>query len=146
MRIIIETPKDDEEDEIIIRCSELDDEIMNLILTLKKGRNHIIGYDDKKNIIKLSPKEIYYFESVDNRVFAYCEKDVYEIKMKLYEIENDYKNSDFLRISKSVIANISRINFISPMLGARFEANMKNGEKIIISRQYVSSLKKKLGI
>ena len=69
MRIIIENPKDDE-DEIIIRCSELDEEIMNLILALKQGRSYITGYDDKKNIIKLSPKEIYYFEAVDNRVFA----------------------------------------------------------------------------
>lgn len=145
MRIIIETPADSNEDEIIIRCKELDEELMNLIYALKQGRTHITGYSDR-TIIQLAPKDIYYFESVDNRVFAYCEKDVYEVREKLYEIENIYKNTSFQRISKSVIVNISRIESVSPMLASRLEATLKNGEKVIISRQYVPELKKKLGI
>lgn len=145
MKIIIETPKDDEEDEIIIRCKELDDELMNLISLLKNGSSRITGYSDK-TIRQLIPKEIYYFESVDNKVFAYCEKEVYEVKEKLYEIEQLYQHSDFQRISKSVIVNISWIEFISPILGSRLEATLKNHEKVIISRQYVPELKKKFGI
>lgn len=145
MRIIIESPPEGSEDEIIIRCKKLDEELMDLIYALKQGRDHITGYSGRK-MIQLVPKEIYYIESVDNKTFAYCEKEVYEIKEKLYEIENIYKNTDFQRISKSVIVNISWIESVSPMLGSRLEAALKNGEKVIISRQYVPELKKKLGI
>ncbi len=145
MRIIIENPSDDSEDEIIIRCRELDDELLALIYKLKQGRNHITGYSNK-TMKQLSPRDIYYFESVDNKVFAYCENEVFEVREKLYEIENNYSGSDLQRISKSVIVNISLIEKISPMLGSRLEATMKNGEKVIISRQYVPELKKKLGI
>lgn len=145
MKIIIETPKDGAEDEIIIRCKELDEELMSLISLLKNGSSRITGYSDKA-MRQLTPKEIYYFESVDNKVFAYCEKNVYEVKEKLYEIEQLYQHSDFQRISKSVIVNISLIEFISPMLGSRLEATLKNHERVIISRQYVPELKKKLGI
>lgn len=145
MRIIIETPKDGDEDEIIIRCKELDEELMNLIYLLKQGRTRITGYSDR-TMKQLAPKDIYYFESVDSKVFAYCEKEVYEVREKLYEIEKLYEYIDFQRISKSVIVNISLIEFISPMLGSRLEATLKNNERVIISRQYVPELKKKFGI
>ncbi len=145
MKIIIETPEEGKEDEIVIRCHELDDELIELISRLRAGKSQITGYKDG-TIRQIMPKEIYYFESVDNKVFACCEKEVYEIKEKLYEIEEKYSTFVYQRISKSVIVNVSQIEYISPMLGSRLEARLKNGEKVIISRQYVPGLKKKLGI
>ncbi|MBQ8781047.1 MAG: LytTR family transcriptional regulator DNA-binding domain-containing protein [Oscillospiraceae bacterium] len=143
MKITIEDVSPETEDEIIIRCRELDDELMQLIYALKSGRTKLTAYSDD-GIIQLSPKDIYYFESVDNKVFACCEKSVYEVRLKLYEIEKMYERSDFMRISKSMIADVSKISRIIPSFNSRMEAVMKNGEKVIISRQYVSDLKKKL--
>ena len=132
-------------DEIIIRGKELDEDMVRLINLLKAGKARITGYHNG-TIRQLSPKEIYYFESVDNKVFAYCESEIYEVKEKLYEIEALYQHTDFQRISKSVIVNVSLIEFVSPMLGSRLEATLRNREKVIISRQYVPELKKKIGI
>lgn len=73
-------------------------------------------------------------------------KETYEIHKKLYEIEQEFEYTDFLRISKSVIVNVSKIAYIKPIFNGRFEAKLKNDEKIIVSRQYVSELKKKIGI
>ena len=70
MKITIETPSIGQEDEIIIRCTSLDDRIINLIYALKSEQDNLIGYMEDK-IIKLVPKEVYYFESVDNKTFAY---------------------------------------------------------------------------
>ncbi len=145
MRIIIETPPEGAEDEIVIRCRELDDELIKLIYAIRQGRSRLTGYDGKA-MVQLAPQDIYYFESVDNKLFAYCEKAVYEVRHKLYEIEEMYANTDFQRISKSVIVNIAHIETVSPMLGARLEARLGNGERIIISRQYMPELKRKLGI
>ena len=146
MKITIETPRPGEEDEIIVRCTSLDDRLMNLICALKTEQDHkLTGYVDEK-IVMLSPKNIYYFESVDNKVFAYTDKGVYEVHKKLYEIESEYSYTDFLRISKSAIVNVSKIAYLKPIFNGRFEAKLKNNERIIISRQYVLDLKKKLGI
>lgn len=145
MKITIETQSPDMEDEIIIRCAEADEEIMELIYLIKSRRKALTGYTEK-GMVKLSPKDIYYFESVDNRVFAYCETQVYEVKPKLYELEEMYPNSDFLRISKSGIVNVSKIALLSTAFAAKLEAKLKNGEKVIISRQYVPDLKRKLGL
>lgn len=94
----------------------------------------------------VEPRSVYYFESVDDRVFVYCESKVYEIKRKLYELEQQFENTDFLRISKSVIVNLSKISKLTPGFNGRFEALLDNGERTMISRQYVPSLKKKLGL
>ena len=145
MKITIETPKPNEEDEIIVRCHTLDEDVMCLICRLKDEKSSLTAYQDR-DIVKLSPKDIYYFEAVDNKVFACCEKKVYEIKLKLYEIEEGFSNRDFIRISKSIIVNLNKIKSVSPMFNGRFEAKLQNDEKIIISRQYVHVLKKALGI
>ncbi|MDE6387558.1 MAG: LytTR family transcriptional regulator DNA-binding domain-containing protein [Lachnospiraceae bacterium] len=144
MKITIETPKPGDEDEVIIRCAAMDDKLLRLICTLREDER-LTGYIEDK-IVKLSLKDIYYFEAVDNKIFAYAAKETYEIHKKLYEIEQDFEHTDFLRISKSAIVNTSKIAYVKPIFNGRFEAKLKNGEKIIISRQYVAELKKKIGI
>lgn len=145
MKIIIEECNPGEEDQIIIRCKELDENILKVISELKLGQKKLAGIKDG-NITMVEPANVYYFEGVDNKVFMYCKQNVYETKLKLYEIEEEYKNTNYLRASKSVILNVSKIKSISPAYSGRFEALLFNGEKVVISRQYVPELKKKLGL
>ena len=145
MKITIETPKPGEEDEIILRFATVDENILKLIQSLKTEKDALTGYVDDK-IQKLALKDIFYFEAVDNKVYAYTAKQVYEVHKKLYEIEEDYANTDFLRLSKAVVVNVSKITYIRPMLNGRFEAKLRNDEKVIISRQYVPALKEKLDL
>ena len=146
MKIIIENLPEGAEEEIVIRCSSMDSGIMELIYALKAGRSRLTAFDGDGGVVKLEPGDIFYFESVDNKVYAYCEKNVYEVKQKLYELEEAYDHSDFVRITKAMIVNVSRINKIVPMFNGRLEAELANGEKVVISRQYVPDLKKKLEI
>lgn len=145
MKITIEALADGAEEEIIIRTNTMDSDIINLIYAVKAGRNRLTAFYENE-IVQLDSKEIYYFESVDNKVYACCEKKVFEIKQKLYELEEIYKQTDFVRISKSMIVNISKVSKIVPMFNGRLEGVLCNGEKVIITRQYVANLKKKLGI
>ncbi len=145
MKITIEPLGQSGEEEIIIRTDNLDDSVMELIYALKTQRSKLTAFQNGE-IIKLSPNTVYYFESVDNRVCACCEKTVYEIKQKLYELETIYANTDFLRISKAMIVNVSKITKIVPLFNGKMQAVLSNGEKIIISRQYMPDLKKKLGL
>lgn len=145
MKITIEALADGAEEEIIIRTNTMDSDIINLIYAVKAGRNRITAFYENE-IVQLDSKEVYYFESVDNKVYACCEKKVFEIKQKLYELEEIYKQTNFVRISKSMIVYISKVSKIVPMFNGRLEGVLCNGEKVIITRQYVANLKKKLGI
>lgn len=145
MKIIIEESNPGEEDQIIIRCREINENLLKVISDLKMGQKKLAGIKDG-NMTMIEPAQVYYFEGVDNKVFLYCKQNVYETKLKLYEIEEEYKNSNYLRASKSVILNVTKIKSISAAYSGRYEALLLNGEKVMISRQYVPELKKKLGI
>ena len=145
MKITIESPKPGEEEEIILRLSSIDEKVLKVIQSLKTEKDTLTGYVEDR-IQKLLIMDIFYFEAVDNKVYAYTAKQVFEVHKKLYEIEEEYAETDFLRISKAVVVNISKITYIRPMLNGKFEGKLKNDEKIVISRQYVPALKEKLDI
>ena len=56
------------------------------------------------------------------------------------------RGTDFLRVSKSAIVNLSKVRKLVPSISGRFEAVLKNGETVVISRQYVPLLKKHFGL
>ena len=145
MKITIEDRPDGGEDEIIIRCKQIDEHLLKLVYALKAGQEKLTATKGT-DIVQVMPKEIFYFEAVDNKVFLYLEKDVYETRQKLYELEERFRGTDFVRVSKSVILNLSKVKSLSPAFNGRFEATMKNGEKLIVSRAYVPVLKEKLGL
>ena len=145
MKITILDCADGEEEEVIVRCRQLDESLLKLLYTLKAGKDKITVSKDEK-IYQLPLSQVYYFEAVDGRVFAYVEKNVYDTKFRLYELEERLRQTDFFRASKSTIINLSKVRNIGPDFNGRFEVYMKNGEQLIVSRQYVPELKKKLGL
>ncbi|MCR4867217.1 MAG: LytTR family transcriptional regulator DNA-binding domain-containing protein, partial [Lachnospiraceae bacterium] len=88
--------------------------------------------------------DIFYVESVDDRTFIYLSGDCYETAHKLYELEEILNERRFIRISKSVIVNLLKIECVKPALNGRYLCHLKNGEDVIISRKYVPEFKEKL--
>jgi len=144
MRIIIQEPKDGEEDEIIVKCRNLSPDVVQLLNKLKT-QGLLIAYIDNE-IHRLHPLDIYYVEAVNNKTFLYGETLVYESKLKLYELEEMLYANDFLRVAKSLIINLNKLKSFAPALSGRLEAVMANGERVTISRQYVGVLKERLGV
>ena len=145
MKITIQDLPEGEEEEIVIRCRGMDEQLLKLVYALRAGREKLT-VSRQERLFRILPSAVYYFEVVDNRVFAYLEKEVYETKLKLYELEERLAGTDFFRASKSTVINLAKVESLSPAFNGRFEAAMKNGEKLIVSRQYVPVLKEKLGL
>ena len=144
MKIIIEEPPEGAEERIIVQCHDISPELLSVLNSLKTPCRMLVAYIDNETH-RVSPSEVFYIEAVDKKTFLYSECNVYESKQKLYELEELAMN-DFFRISKSVIVNLSKIKSLIPSFSGRVEAVLINKEKVIISRRYVSELKKALGI
>ena len=145
MKITILEKQPGEEDEIIVKVDYLDENVTKLLNQFKTGKSKMNLMKDSK-IVLLDYSEILYFESVDDKVFAYTKNDVFETKSKLYMLETELPVNTFFRASKAVIVNIDKIDSLSPAFGGRFEAVLENGYKVIISRNYVNTLKELLGL
>lgn len=134
-----------EEQEVVVRCHDINGEVVSIVEKLKNGDSILLGIKDGKTF-QINVKDIFYIESVDNKTYIYLQKDVYETKLKLYELEEKLKGTKLFRCSKSMILNIAKIRSVSPSVNSRLEASLIDGEKVIISRQYVGTLKKILGM
>ncbi len=141
MKVRIKQISDKADECLVIECVEVTPDIESIrSYALTKGTTLNGSIDER--IYQFNLSEVFYFEAVDERVFAYTTSKSYELKIRLYELENAYADKHFIRCSKSFIINLMKLDSISPALNGRFTAHMKNGEKIIISRQYVPEIKR----
>ena len=92
MKVSVIRSSSDEEDEIIFRCHTLSDDMDRLIHRLRYGEIKFTGYDEH-GISTIVASDIYYFETVDNKVFAYCKQSVYEVKERLYQLVHRFVNN-----------------------------------------------------
>ncbi len=144
-KITINQVEKSKDEEIVINCHEISDEVLELVGRLKRTGSRLPGELDGETYM-INTGDIYYIESVDNKTFICCQKNVYESRKKLYELEELTLGTKLFRCSKSMILNIGKIRSVSASLNGRFEARLQNDEVVIISRQYVPELKKKLGM
>lgn len=126
-----------------IRCHEISDEVREIVAFVKSRQGQLTGTADDR-MYEIAVSDIFYIESVDNKTFIYCKNREYETKQKLYELEEILREKHFLRVSKSVLLNLMKVSSIKPALNSRFTAVLFSGEQVIISRKYVSELKKAL--
>ena len=129
------------ETEITINCQKTDESIVNIISLLKK----ITGIKEGEMFI-LDVQKILYIDTVDKKTFFYTSKDIYETPLKLYELEEKLIESDFFRASKSTIINFKQIKSLRPEFGGKMLVTMNNDERLYVSRQYVHTIKEKLGL
>jgi len=131
--------------EVIIKCPSVTDTIKR-ISALLHGFEKTLACTKNNQQYFVAWHDVLYFESVDKRSYLYTAGDVYEVPLKLYEIEELLVDASFIRCSKSQIINIAKIESLCPDFGGRIEAKMNNGEIVIVSRQYAKMLKERLGL
>ncbi len=143
MRVVIKKVSCAKDEQVVLECVDMTKDFEDIReYALMKG-DTVTGYiNDGAFVLRLS--DILYFEAVGERVFAYTENELYEIKRRLYELEENYRDRMFIRCSKSVIVNISKIESFRPAPDTRLLAKMINGEEIVISRMYAKALKQRL--
>ncbi|SHM66820.1 LytTr DNA-binding domain-containing protein [Anaerosporobacter mobilis DSM 15930] len=122
---------------------EMSEEIRNICSIFGEKKFELYGIDNEEKQL-LSIQDIYYFESVEKRTFAYMKTKVYQIQYNLAELEDRLSEQGFIRINKSVVINIFKIKKIRSELNMRVQAQLLNKEEIIISRHYKTGFEKYL--
>ncbi|MDO4466393.1 MAG: LytTR family DNA-binding domain-containing protein [Bacillota bacterium] len=142
MKLWIKKIEPQEEEEIIVKTHDVNADWVEYIKQIDRKDNYIMGYKNER-LHRIALKDIFYFESVDGKTFLYTKDDTFFCKNKLYELDT---LPLFFRASKAMVVNSKKIKTIKPSLSGRFEIVLKNEEKIMVNRHYVSILKEKLGI
>jgi DNA-binding LytR/AlgR family response regulator len=146
MKIRIETDENINEPEIVIRSNSLNGDVVKvqaaILDALVKNRKLILTKNGKEYY--LTPENVLFFEAVDGKTFAHTPSDLYEIKQKLYELE-DTLPSSFVRAGKSVVIGTKYILAITRNLAGPSTVQFRGSHKQInVSRGYFKQLQDKL--
>ena len=144
MKIRIETIKNLNETEIVIRCPEIDDKVLRI-------QQALVDVNESKLALVRDGKEyflptniILFFETVDNKTYAHSSKNIFTSKHRLYELEKLLPPS-FVRVGKSTIINTGRVLSITRNLtGPSLVHFQKSHKQINVSRGYYKNLRDKL--
>lgn len=110
-------------------------EVNEILKFLRTHSQRLVGKVSDREIV-FSLNDVYYFESVDKMTFAYLDNEVIRIDIRLQDLENAYFELGFVRVNKSTIVNVYKINSLKPEINMRVIALLENGEKIQINRSY----------
>lgn len=145
MKITINIDEKIDETEILINCNQLTGDIENIIATLRIMNQQMLVMRDDENYL-LDVSKISYIEAVERKTFVYTDEAIYESKLKLYEMEDRLCQSGFFRVSKSCLVHLKFIKSLKNDIERKLRLTMKNGEQIMVSRQYAEEIKKRLGV
>ena len=143
LKLVLNQSLEIKETEITINCSVLDERLKKLVEYIRQYSFSLNGFVEGHSY-KIPLEEIFYMDSVDGKTFLYCNNKVYECKETLATIEQMLLHTPFIRISKNCIMNINVLQCVKSSFNHRMEATLRNGEKLMISRNYVENIKKKL--
>ena len=129
--------------EVLIRYREMNEEVHELLDFLEGRPVKLLGRDDRGKCI-LQTEQLYYFECVDEHVFAYTREGCYQVDKTLQELEEELPGWRFFRCSKSLIVNMDKIRHLESMMGSRIDVLLDNGEHIVISRHYAGHFRELL--
>lgn len=136
------------EPETVITTSAMTDEVnrvVNYISNLENTSFMITGQKDGK-IELLNQENIIRLYAENGKMFAKLDQATYQIRLRLYELEERLDNDKFVRISNSEIVNLKKVKGLDLSFAGTICMELENGEVSYVSRRYVSKIKKKLGL
>lgn len=144
MNVEIKISADVDEPYAVIYTNKITSEIQRLTSAFELEKSIITAMDNERIVI-LQPNEIYMIRIENEQAVLYCNKKKYSSGRRLYDFESQL-GKDFMRISKSTLINLEKIDSVEPSFNGMMCLMLKNGCKDYISRKYLPGFKKYLGI
>ena len=146
MKVNLFVSRDIEEPYADIHTNELTENITKAMSILESDdSNDMLAVKKGSDIALLEFSDVYMFRVEEKQVKVYTESSEYQIRKPLYQVEENL-TSDFVRISKTTIINLKKVERVAPSLKGMMFIQLKNGLKDNISRKYLPDFKQALDL
>ncbi len=143
MKFIKTREENIEENYLELHYDTIDEETKAVLDRLRDTLRYIEGTTEKGKVT-VALTDIFYIETVDRKTFAYTKDTCIEIREALRDIIEEFENIGFVRISKSAVVNIYKIQKLQGDINMRVIIYLKNGEQLIMNRSYRNDFYDKL--
>lgn len=143
MKLIKTREENIEENYLELHYDKIDEETNAVLDRLRDTLRYIEGTTEQGKVT-IALTDIFYIETVDRKTFAYTKDACVEIREALRDIIEEFENIGFVRISKSAVVNIYKIQKLQGDINMRVIIYLKNGEQLIMNRSYRNDFYDKL--
>lgn len=144
MKIKFDIQEKYKEAEIHLCNNEKSPELMEVHKTLENLLDTKIKVQKGQESRVVVPSQIIRIYSESKKVFIRTKDDCYEVKERLYTLEELLKDRGFVRISNSEIVSIQQIEKLDMSHVGTIKMYMRNQDETYVSRRYVSRIKEVL--
>lgn len=146
MKVNLFVSKDIEEPYADIHTNELTDNVTKAMSILESEEsNDMLAVKSGSDIKFLEFDDVFMLRVEDKQVKVYTHDKEFIVKKPLYQLEESL-NQSFVRISKTTIVNLKKIERVAPSLKGMMFIQLKNGLKDNISRKYLPDFKEALNL
>ena len=145
MKVTVDISPEYKDPYAVIHTDKVTEEKKRMIDIFSTNEAPITALLDEEDIIVLQSKEIYMVRVENGDTYIYGEKNKYRSRKRLYELGAQL-GSQFMQISKSTLVNLSYMDSIEPGFSGTLLLKLRNGSSDYVSRTYLPSFKKYLGL
>ena len=138
MRVKLEIDPSLREAEVTIRAPKVTDEV--LLTQRMLETKSLIGYREGE-VIPLSMSSLLRIYTEDQRIFAQTADGVYQLRQRMYMLEELLDKSVFLRISNAEIVNSRAILRMDLSVSGTIGVELQGGIRTFASRRYVKKIR-----
>lgn len=133
-------------EQLVITAPCMTEEISRILSICNKGGASSLAAKKDDKIVLVDTDDIYRIYAEGRVVIAKTEQCEYRLTMRLYEAEEQLTNTNFVRISKSELVNLKRVDYFETSFSGTLRVVFKNGDVSFVSRRQVKSIKERLGV
>ena len=134
------------EPKVLILTDRVTNEITDLVRRLGENGQQIIAGFREDTVTLLDEEELFRIYASGGKVYAVTAEGEYQLRLRLYELEDRLRPFSFVRISNSEIISLKRVRSFDLSLAGTICVSLTDGSRAYVSRRYVPKIKEILGI
>lgn len=134
-----------EEEKVVIYAKEKNSLVEQIEKLVASTGVSLTGtYDDTSVLI--DPIDVSCFVVEDGKIYALIKDKKYQLKERIYQLEDMPFNEYFIKLNQSCLANIKQIKEFKSSIGGAIMVVFYNGYKDFISRRELKRVKERIGL
>lgn len=146
MQIEIKIDSTAREPRLLILTDRVTEEINEIVRRISEAEPHVIAGLRGDTVKVLDPDGILRVYAAGGKVFAVTGEGEFQLRLRLYELEERLRRDRFVRISNSEIINLKKVRHFDLRLAGTVCVTLSDGSTSYVSRRYVAKIKDILGL
>ena len=131
-------------EDIIISARERTPLLEKIEELIASSGQTLLGYNGDDTVI-LDAEDINCFFVEASKVYALTDKERWQIKSRLYQLEAAFSGR-FIKINQSCLINPNKIERFNTSIAGTLSVILKNGYKDYVSRRQLREVKERIGL